>query len=479
MVWLLLIFGPLLLTVLVTMMLGNFFQKAGIDPAKAKVPFVNFYLWFQILQRSPLWLLLILIPYVNVILLIWLTTEFLKCFDRSDLKAQALGIFFGYAYLPFLNYRGVRKYVGRKRAKRHVALEWADALLFAVVAATIIRSFVFEAYTIPTSSMEKTLLVGDYLFVSKFHYGPRIPMTPLAIPFVHHTVPLFNTKAYTTAVKLPYYRFPGITSIERNDMVVFNWPIDPGGPNDSEGRPIDKKENYIKRCVGVPDDTIEVRDAVLYVNGHEALKPENSQYSYYVRTKPGMALPQNLVSELDISEGQVITPGEFVLFLTKKGAEQMALSNAIDTIYKRIEPKGVWMRQQYNFPPDSIHYPWNVDNYGPIVIPKAGVTVNLTPGNYWMYERVIEVYEHNTIHYANGQIFINDKPATQYTFKMNYYWMMGDNRHNSQDSRFWGFVPEDHIVGKAWFIWMSQSNTGKGIRWDRIFTIVHNIDDKE
>jgi len=466
----LLIFGPIVTFTLVVMLLGNFFQKAGEGSDKAKVPFQNLLTLFKIIERTPLWGILYFIPYVNIILIIWIITEFLKVFDRRDLSSQVLGIFFGYVYLPVLNKTGKIHYVGsQSQPSRSSTREWIDALIFAVVAATIIRAFIIEAYTIPTSSMEKTLLVGDFLFVSKFHYGPRVPMTPVAFPFAHHTLPGTNMKSYSEIIKLPYYRLPKLQNIERNDIVVFNWPQE-------DFRPVDKRENYIKRCVGVPGDTIEVIAGILHVNAKDGYRPEKMQYQYFVQTDGSNINPKAL-QDLDVTDGGRIPSGKglYLLSLTEQTKEVVKKFTNVKDMERKLAPKGEVEMQRYYFPPDLEKFPWNVDYYGPVVVPKKGATVQLNMDNIAIYERIIALYEHNKLEKKDNKIFINGEEANSYTFKMDYYWMMGDNRLNSEDSRFWGFVPEDHIVGKAWIIWLSLDK-GKSflnkVRWSRMFSLI-------
>jgi len=353
--------------------------------------------------------------------------------------------------------------------------EWFDAIVFAVIAATIIRLFLIEAYTIPTSSMEKSLLIGDFLFVSKVSYGPRIPNTPIAFPFAHHTMPLTGGKSYLEWVKLPYYRLPGFSSIKNNDVVVFNYPME-------DFRPVDKRENYIKRCVGIPGDTLEVRGRVLYVNGKEAEMPPHMQYGYNVKTD-GSGFNPKVLRRLDITEGgRVSNQGDFSLTMTEDAVKQVKSFNNVTEVTPAIARKGEYA--EYIFPNSdrelkSIQgkkFFWNVDNFGPVWIPKKGETVPLTPETLPVYERAIALYEGNDLKIEDGMVFINGVERTEYTFEMDYYFMMGDNRHNSADSRFWGFVPEDHIVGKAVFIWLSMDNMATSfsekIRWRRIFNVI-------
>ncbi len=375
--------------------------------------------------------------------------------------------------------------------------------MFAIVAATLIRTFVFEAYTIPTGSMEKTLLVNDFLFVSKFSYGPRIPNTPLSIPFVHNTLPVTNTDSYVEWLEIPYTRWFA-SPVKRGDVVVFNFPAgdtvinlpdyqslrpyysvcrDLGRGNIDSGRqivlgnpdqyplvfrPVDKEENYIKRCTAIAGDTLQIKNQVLFINGKAQPFPPESETYYTVDTK-GQPLDETVMKDdydIDVNNGDEIrptgTPNQFIMLLTWKAHQKMLSSGLARSIVPDIVPID---NQQPVFPftPDCT---WALDNYGPIWIPARGATLTLTQENYPIYERAIRVYEGNKLELKDGKFLLNDQPATQYTFKMNYYWMTGDNRHNSQDSRYWGFVPEDHVVGEAWLIWMSWN---KGVRWSRLF----------
>jgi signal peptidase I len=353
--------------------------------------------------------------------------------------------------------------------RKSVFREWIDAIIFAVIAATIIRTFFIEAYTIPTGSMEKSLLVGDFLFVSKVSYGARIPMTPLSFPFAHHTMPLIGGKSYLEWIKIGYHRFPGFGQIKHGDCVVFNYPAE------TEGRPIDKKENYIKRCIGISGDTIELRDRMVSINGKEIPLPEFSQSSYHVITD-GTGFSEQAMQRLGLRDGEPISPYEYNLHLTKKNSEDLTSFGNVKKVDANTVPKGLF--QDFIFPFDP-KYSWNVDNFGPLWIPKKGATLKIDTSNFSLYKKAIGEYEGNKLEEKNGVILINNVPSTEYTFKMNYYFMMGDNRHNSADSRFWGFVPEDHIVGKAVFIWMSWDTNGEflnKIRWGRLFHSIKTLD---
>lgn len=341
--------------------------------------------------------------------------------------------------------------------------EWIDAIAFAVVAATLIRTFFIEAYTIPTSSMEKSLLVGDFLFVSKVNYGARAPITPVSFPFAHNTMPVIGGNSYIEWPNMPYMRLPGFQKIKNNDVVVFNYPAE-------DGRPLDKKENYIKRCLGIAGDSLAVINQQVFVNGVAAENPPKMQFKYYVQTDG--SFDEKVAKHNDITEGgRISDQGDFELLLTKQAKEDLLQQSWVKKVENTLQAKGAGA--SYIFPFKE-SWGWNVDNFGTIYIPKAGDNIKLDTITYFIYERAIRVYENNpTLDMKDNKVYLDGKEITSYTFKQNYYFMMGDNRHNSADSRFWGFVPEDHIVGKALFTWMSldpnETNIFKKIRWNRIF----------
>lgn len=375
----------------------------------------------------------------------------------------------------------------KRRRRKSSFREWIDAAIFAIIAASIIRTFFFEAYTIPSPSMEKTLLVHDFLFVNKLSYGPRIPMTPLAIPFTLSTVPGLNIKSYSDWPHFGYHRIPGFGHIKRGDIVVFNFPhgdtVIKGSQadyyervreqgwdyvhdnNTIETRPIDREENYIKRCVGTPGDTLQVIDGYVYIDGKKEPVPPYSERYYLVRTD-GSAFNLDRLKKLNITPPDGYNPATstYSFNLTMK-------DSATIRGFPNVRDIQGYLARGFDpaiFPHDTANYKWNTDHYGPVYIPQKGATVALSLSNIAFYRRLISIYEGNKLDIKDSTIYINDRPATRYTFKMNYYWMMGDNRDNSSDSRFWGFVPEDHVVGKAWFIWMSYGENG--IRWKRLFT---------
>jgi len=385
------------------------------------------------------------------------------------------------------------------KKKKPLWREWLDAALFAVIAATLIRTFFIEAYTIPSGSMEGTMLINDYLFVSKIAYGPRLPMTPVAVPLVHNTMPVFGGKSYTDAVQWKYRRLPGFGDIKRYDVVVFNFPNNDTAMADLPAndyylevrrmgreavwaqhkiitRPVDKKENYIKRCVGIPGDKIEIIGGILYVNGQKAPIFPHQRIDYLVQAPENFYISPEFSEENNGIELKGRTDMGFVLDMEYEAAEKVKkLPGVTNVIPFSLMPQGITGSPgDWTYPQDPQNFKWNQDNFGPLVVPKKGATIQITPENIALYRRVIEIYEANKFEIRDGRFFINGKESNQYTFKMDYYWLMGDNRHNSLDSRFWGFVPEDHVVGKASFVWLSYGEGG--IRWSRIFRGVKTLE---
>ena len=347
--------------------------------------------------------------------------------------------------------------------------EWFNAILFAVVASTLIRSLLIEAYAIPSGSMEKTLLVGDCLFVSKINYGARTPITPIAFPFAHHTFPLINTKAYWDGIQLNYHRLPGLGSIKRQDVVVFNKPTEGSAPY---FRPIDKRENLIKRCVAIAGDTLSIRDAQVFVNGKPSENKLSGQTTFLVHTD-GTAFNTETLHDLRIEYQQYGGTDDYVLTMSNEQAAIVKNLPIVKSISPLNTPEGKYDSEVFPYNPQ---FTWNQDNMGSFIIPAKNWTVKLDSTTIPLYIKAISDYEGNKVTLINkNEISINGKTAKTYTFKQNYYWMMGDNRHNSLDSRFWGMVPEDHIVGKALFVWMSFDSEGSffnKIRWDRLFMAI-------
>jgi signal peptidase I len=341
-------------------------------------------------------------------------------------------------------------------------IEWLKAIFFAFVTIILFRIFFFEAFTIPSPSMEKTLLTGDYIVVSKLSYGPRTPITLLSLPFIHQRLPFTeNTNSYLDWISLPYYRLFGSPVIKNNDVVVFNYPM-------QFDRPIDQRIYYVKRCVGIPGDTIEIREGQVYVNGVYNDLPENLQFNYKVMTDND-TIDSASVAQLGLTEGGHMHDNKGYWFMLDiNNVDKIKKVPHVTTVTPMLEKKGSY--SDYMFP-ENEHFLWNVDFFGPISIPKAGDSIKLTIDSLPLYERIITLYEKNEMRVSNDSVFINNEYRTHYRFKMNYFFMMGDSRHNSADSRFWGFVPEDHIVGKAKWVILSINKTeeGNNFRWDRWF----------
>jgi len=384
------------------------------------------------------------------------------------------------------------------KKKKTKSREWFDAIVFAVIAATVIRVFFIEAYTIPTESMEKSLLVGDFLFVSKVNYGARIPMTPVAFPFAHHTMPVTGTKAYYDGIQWKYRRLPGIQDIKRNDVVVFNFPEgdtvalevqdrDYYGLVRALGheavntqytvtsRPVDKRENYIKRCIGISGDVMSMSNGLVSVNGKPEPMKSTGQMDYLVKFKSADVNFQ-LFEDMGFVIAKQITAISQDTYNFNATPELMDEVKKLDFVSSVTMHTAAPGAAEPDLFPQNPQLKWNVDNWGPIRIPKKGWTVKLDSLSMPFYKRCIEIYEGNKLEKSGNGWLINGQKADSYTFKMNYYWMMGDNRHNSLDSRYWGFVPEDHVVGKALFIWMSYNTDGSffsKIRWSRLFKGIH------
>ncbi|TAE51319.1 MAG: hypothetical protein EAZ89_10315 [Bacteroidetes bacterium] len=613
------------------------FERLGYASWKAMIPGLNYFYVFKAGAKKPWWCLLMLFPGVHIIMWMAANVSYIRRFGYFTIADTAQGIFFPYLILwkiandpqltaiPETNWANpkdvnirangdhlvlflslpiighavamVLSFRSTKIGKKSKFKEWGDSILFSFFSASIIRTYVFEPFQIPTGSMEKTLLVGDFLFVNKLAYGPKVPVTPLSFPLVHNTIPWINIRSYSTIEKCSYTRLPGFGKVDRYDVVVFNYPsgdvtiFDPrvpdglmghdyhtilldeawelykssipqfekdgkqmefierikadlrkqGIPEDTlammrEGikqqsdqelalyllpkfmknmkpwfkmayesmannhitfsrtkvdestgekvpikhfgllyRPVDKRENYIKRCVGTPGDSLEVRDGQVFINGVASENPPLMQMSYKVTTDGG-GFSQNRLNKLgfrrinaDNANYRSVLGSEYEFFMPASMAEQFkGFSNVKGVEYltlpKGQNQSGVYPR--YNNSKGQL-FSHNIDNYGPIQLPKKGMTVELTPKNVSLYQRCITAYEKHELKEENGKVYIDGQEATTYTFEMDYYWMMGDNRHNSEDSRYWGFVPENHIVGRPLMIFFSYEKEF-GIRWDRI-----------
>ena len=508
------------------------YQRANRKAWEAAIPIYNAVILMKIINRPKWWVILLFIPVINQLMFPILWIETARSFGFNKRKDTALVLLtFGF-YLFFINYATNSTYTLNRSLKPRTALgEWVSSIAFAIIAATLVHTYVMQPYTIPTSSLEKTLLVGDYLFVSKFHYGARVPTTTIATPMLHDSIPTAiisekNTKSYLNKPLLPYVRIPGFQKIKRNDIVVFNWPVDTlvhwmDPSKGTDFKPLDKKTNYVKRCVGIAGDTLEVRDGYVYINGKQNILPDRAKLQFYNRvySEKGLSTQKLLrytdkeferkfiinftsqnqfekVMRYATNNPEKIKDNQFIVTTSDEGIPQWIINgyrldikeistkirkanitdeiaaklrkdSEVDSVVKVINPKG---NKGNNMFPQATNLSWNTDNYGPIYIPKKGTTVPLNMNSIPIYERIIEDYENNQLEVIGEHIFVNGKKSTSYTFKQDYYWMMGDNRQNSLDARSWGYVPFDHVVGKPVLIWFSI-NEGK-IRWERLFTTV-------
>lgn len=490
----------------------KFITGAGYKSWQALLPFYNIYIMTKVIKRPWWWTALAILPVVGNVMMAVIFFELLHMYRIADVKNTVIGILTAGLYFGYLGYSSPLKYQDRdlKIIRKYISEGFAS-IVFAVIAATLIRAYTFEAFTIPTPSMERSMMVGDFLFVSKLQYGSRLPMTPFSFPLMHNKVPFTEIKAFSGAVQFPYLRLPKLSDVERNDPVVFNYPR-------QLEYPVDKRDHYVKRCLGLPGDTLQIKNLEVYVNGSLSQMPEraDAQFQYYVRTKNG-----RLGAALELKERYDINPiesgdyyeigvgpgyAEYLITISESEIEQFKQDYPqIDTIFpldlsresvkklpKSLKIHGKSIVSGGVFPNSAmmgygkasgIGTNWTRDNFGPIHIPKANTTVDLTINNYKLYKAIIEDYEGHDLKVIrpskgnpNHEFQIDGELVNSYTFEQDYYWMMGDNRHNSEDSRYWGFVPEDHIVGKPVFIWMSFDKYGSSlfekIRFDRVFTTV-------
>ena len=521
------------------------YQKAGRKPWEAAVPIYNGIVLMKIINRPWWWVLLLFIPIINLLMFPVVWVETIRSFGKNKLLDTWAVILTLGLYIYYINYAEDVQYIKDRSLKPRTGLgEWVSSIVFAIVAATFVHTYFIQPYVIPTGSLERTLRIGDFLFVSKFHYGARVPMTTLAAPMVHDTLPGIKTRSYIADVdpatyktswknklRLPYMRLPGFQSIKKNDIVVFSLPSDTlvqfFRADKPVKKPIDKKSNYVKRCVGTPGDSLAVIDGTVYVNGEQFQLSDRAKvmYDHTIHSQKGVS--SRLLAEVDASDylrkyiagnlsqnqyngllpyvlganrtpdnkielitqekgipTQVIRqlgislteekPRSRVANLTQEMVNTLRNNPTIDSVVRTIEPKGTYAGA---FPQKPNLYPWNNDNFGPIYIPKAGATVAINHKTIPLYKKIIRDYEFNEVKVSGQKVFINGQEASSYTFKQDYYWMMGDNRDHSEDCRTWGYVPADHIVGKPVFLWLSFDNFNDGIanwkpRWDRIFTTV-------
>jgi signal peptidase I len=506
------------------------YQRAGYKPWQAAIPIYNAVVLMKIINRPRWWVLMFFMPIINLIIfpVVWVETA--RSFGKRSATDTFLTLISFGLYLYTINYNNQLEHIKDRSLKPKTAFgEWFSSILFAVVIATLVHTYFIQPYIIPTGSLEKTLLTGDFLFVSKYHYGARVPQTAVSFPMVHDTIPLARVRSYLKKPQLPYMRLPKLQKIKRNEIVVFSWPADTVRQFFKKearvDKPIDKKSNYVKRCVAIPGDTLEIIDGIIHINGERTQLPDRAKplYGYTAYSKTGISsrdliqagirdLTRRFRIESNVSQQQlnalfadninVIRQGDNLIaisgargiptdlirrqrlrvtelrdtrktiFLTLEEAEKVRNEISFDSLVRNINN-----RQSYNknFFPNDIRYNWNEDNFGPIVMPKQGDTVTLSKDNIALYRKLLRDYEKRKLTYENNAILINGEPTDQYTFSQDYFWMMGDNRHRSEDSRFWGFVPADHILGKPIFIWMSIDGINDGVanwkvRWNRVFT---------
>ena len=506
------------------------FMLAGISSWKSIIPFYNIIKLLEVINRPKWWIILVFIPVINLIMIPVIWVELIKRFNHNSKLDRALAIITLGLYLYYISYISKRtKYISDISFSNFE--KSIGSLVFAVVIATIVHNYFLQPFVIPTGSLEKTLKVGDFLLVSKFHYGARIPSTVISFPMVHDTIPIIKTRSYLKKPQLPYIRIPGFQEIKNNDIVVFNWPADTVRQFFVKERgvikPRDKKSNYVKRAIGIPGDSLEIRDGIVYLNGQENKLPDRAKplYTYKIYSKNGVSssklkeldiegfirrfvirnlsqesfprlkeyilsisntneneyliytddqgIPINKVRELNIDIREIID-NEKEISLTFNDANKIKISNEFDTIYRMVEKTNL---SNSIFFPGNNRFNWNNDQLGPIYIPKAGDKINLTIDKLPIYKKIIKDYENNDIEVIDNKIYINNEISNEYSFKQDYYWMMGDNRYNSEDSRVWGYVPFDHVLGKPVFIWMSIDGLFQGIknwkfRWNRVFTTI-------
>ena len=512
------------------------YVKSGYNSKLAFIPVYNAVILMKIINRPTWWVILLFLPIINLLIfpVIWVETA------RSFGKNTTLDTIAAVASLGFfiylINYSSKSEYISERDINPKTAFgEWLGSIIFAVILATFVHTYLIQPYIVPTGSLEKSILIGDFLFVSKFHYGARAPQTAVSFPMVHDTIVGTGIRSYLNKPQIPYFRLPGFQNIKRNEIVTFSWPADTVRKffvrEKGVKKPIDKKSNYVKRCVALPSDTLEIINGLIHINGKKSIMPYRAKPIYTYSAYNSKGVSASSLIKLGVSDIQrkfkiqeinqykfeqirpyllnvidnspenfiVITKSKGIpyeirlnsrismteikdtktdLFLTNKEADLISKSNILDSLKRTFNEIKSYNTSYF---PNNIRFNWNEDNFGPIIIPKRNTTVDLTKNNLPIYKKIIREYEKNELTLdLNGTIRINNIETNSYTFKQDYYWMMGDNRYRSEDSRSWGFVPEDHIVGKPVFIWFSIDGINDGfknwkIRWDRVFTTI-NLD---
>ena len=510
------------------------YKSAGFKEIDAFIPFYNTIILMKIINRPWWWVFLIFIPIINLLIIPVIWVEICRSFGKNSLTDTVFVLISLGLFIYSINYSSKIEYIINRDLNPKTALgEWVSSIIFAIILATIVHTYFIQPYIIPTGSLEKTLLVGDFLFVSKFHYGARVPQTAVSFPMVHDTIVGTGIRSYLNKPQIPYLRLPGFEKIKRNEIVTFSWPADTVRKffvrEKGVKKPIDKKSNYVKRCVAIPSDTLEIINGIIHINNKRSKMPYRAKpiYSFSAFNSSGVSTSKLAQLGIDIqrkfkvseitqnkynliqpyiqgiidnspnnfvvitsskgipydirSKGRIllteITDYKIDLLLTEEEAEIVTDSKLIDSLKRNFK---TYKSYNTSFFPNDIRYNWNEDNFGPIIMPKKGVKVKLTSTNLPIYKKLIRDYEKNTLTVENSIIKINNQATNEYKFKQDYFWMMGDNRYRSEDSRVWGFVPEDHIVGKPVFIWMSIDGINDGfknwrIRWNRVFTTV-NLD---
>ena len=506
------------------------FNLAGVESWKALIPFYNIIKHLDIINRPRWWIILVFIPVINLLMIPVIWVEYIKTFNHNSKIDRILVIVTLGFYIYYINYvSNKKKYISQISFSNFERS--FGSIIYAIVIATIVHNYIIQPFVIPTGSLEKTLRVGDFLLVSKFHYGARIPSTVVSFPMVHDTIPIIKSRSYLKKPQLPYLRIPGFQEIKNNDIVVFNWPADTVRrffvKEKGVIKPTDKKSNYVKRAIGIPGDSLEIRDGIVYLNGKENNLPDRARplFTYLVKSNEGVSssklinlevdgfirkfIVKNLSTDIYAEISKYILnisnngENEYLIYTTDKGipiklvrklsldireiidkekelslthidAIKIKNSNQFDTIYRAIEENN---SSNSIFFPNNSRFSWNNDHFGPLYIPKAGDKIDLNIKTLPLYKKIITDYEFNDLKVINEDILINGIKENEYVFKQDYYWMMGDNRYNSEDSRVWGFVPFDHVLGRPVFIWMSIEGLFSGIenwnfRWDRVFTTI-------
>ena len=512
------------------------YVKSGYNSINAFIPVYNAVILMKIINRPSWWVILLFLPIINLLIfpVIWVETA--RSFGKNttlDTIATVASLGF---FIYLINYSSKSEYISERDINPKTAFgEWLGSIIFAVILATFVHTYLIQPYIVPTGSLEKSILIGDFLFVSKFHYGARAPQTAVSFPMVHDTIVGTGIRSYLNKPQIPYFRLPGFQKIKRNEIVTFSWPADTVRKffvrEKGVKKPIDKKSNYVKRCVALPSDTLEIINGLIHINGKKSIMPYRAKPIYTYSAYNSKGVSASSLIKLGVSDIQrkfkiqeinqykfeqirpyllnvidnspenfiVITKSKGIpyeirlnsrismteikdtktdLFLTNKEANLISKSNILDSLKRTFNEIKSYNTSYF---PNDIRFNWNEDNFGPIIIPKRNITVELSKNNLPIYKKIIREYEKNELTLdLNGTIRINNIETNSYTFKQDYYWMMGDNRYRSEDSRSWGFVPEDHIVGKPVFIWFSIDGINDGfknwkIRWDRVFTTI-NLD---